>query len=125
MRTLALPLLAAALLAACGSDSPGTAPKTDLVVRVDADGAKGPKPAHQARLSCPGAGCDQATRLTPQQLAEARPDQACTQIYGGPETATIQGTLNGDPVDASFSRTDGCQIARWQRVRDVLATASR
>jgi hypothetical protein len=40
-------------------------------------------------------------------------DLACTQIYGGPETATVTGVWRGTPVDATFSRTDGCQIARW------------
>ena len=29
-------------------------------------------------------------------------DTACTQIFGGPETATIKGTIRGDAVDASF-----------------------
>ena len=39
--------------------------------------------------------------------------QMCTQIYGGPETATVTGTLDGKPVDATFSREDGCAIARF------------
>ena len=29
------------------------------------------------------------------------------------ETATVKGTLDGQPVSAEFSRTDGCQIGRW------------
>jgi len=44
----------------------------------------------------------------------------CTQLYGGPQTASIRGTLRGEPVDARFSRTDGCQIARWEQVGDLL-----
>ena len=44
-------------------------------------------------------------------------DQACTEQYGGPETATVTGTLAGKPVTAKFARTDGCQIGRW----DALA----
>jgi hypothetical protein len=117
MRSLALALLTAAALAACGSDSPSAAPTTNLVVRVDPDGANGPKPAKEARL--------RATSLTPRDLAATPPGRACTEIYGGPQTATIKGTLKGEPVDARFSRTDGCQIARWQRVRAVLARASK
>jgi hypothetical protein len=42
---------------------------------------------------------------------------ACTQIYGGPQTARVRGRLRGKRVSASFSRTDGCQISRWDRVR--------
>jgi len=39
--------------------------------------------------------------------------QVCTQIYGGPETATITGTRDGDPIQVSYSRVNGCEIARW------------
>jgi len=41
MRSLALGLAAAALIAACGEDEPAAAPRTDLVVRFDADGQRG------------------------------------------------------------------------------------
>jgi hypothetical protein len=37
----------------------------------------------------------------------------CTEIYGGPQTATVTGRFRGEPVSAGFSRTDGCQVARW------------
>ena len=37
----------------------------------------------------------------------------CTEIYGGPQTATVTGTFRGEPVSAEFSRTNGCEIARW------------
>lgn len=47
-------------------------------------------------------------------------DMACTQIYGGPETARITGTWRGAPVDATVSRTDGCQIARWNGLAGLL-----
>jgi hypothetical protein len=47
-------------------------------------------------------------------------DMACTMIYGGPQTATVRGTWNGDTVDASFARTDGCEISRWDRVAPLL-----
>ena len=39
--------------------------------------------------------------------------QMCTQIYGGPETATVTGTWNGKKVDSTFSRKNGCEIKRW------------
>jgi len=41
-------------------------------------------------------------------------------MYGGPETASIKGTLNGEHVDAKFSRTDGCEIHRWETVQPLL-----
>jgi hypothetical protein len=42
---------------------------------------------------------------------------ACTQIYGGPQQALVTGRFRGKLVRARFSRTDGCEIARWNRVR--------
>lgn len=46
----------------------------------------------------------------------------CTQIYGGPETATITGTWRGESVDAAYERTDGCEIARWDALSAVFGT---
>jgi hypothetical protein len=42
---------------------------------------------------------------------------ACSQIYSGPETATIAGTVKGHKINSTFSRTDGCQTARWNFAR--------
>jgi hypothetical protein len=39
--------------------------------------------------------------------------QACTEQYGGPEVATVTGTFDGKPIKATFARTNGCDIARW------------
>lgn len=50
-------------------------------------------------------------------FAPVDPDQACTEIYGGPREATVAGTLRGADVESSFTRANGCQIARW----DALA----
>jgi subtilisin inhibitor-like len=41
---------------------------------------------------------------------------ACTQIYGGPQTALVRGTFRGRRVWTHFRRRDGCEIARWKRV---------
>lgn len=46
--------------------------------------------------------------------------QMCTQIYGGAATARITGTWHGRSVDASFNRSNGCEIARWQGLEPVL-----
>jgi Subtilisin inhibitor-like len=47
-------------------------------------------------------------------------DKACTQIYGGPETASITGTWEGQPVMSRFARNDGCQISRWKLMEGLL-----
>jgi hypothetical protein len=48
---------------------------------------------------------------------------ACTLIYGGPQTAEVRGTYKGQPVQARFSRENGCEIARWNRVRFLFPPA--
>ena len=48
---------------------------------------------------------------------------ACTQIYGGPQEALVTGRFRGKLVRARFSRKDGCEIARWNRVRFLLPGA--
>jgi hypothetical protein len=52
----------------------------------------------------------------------ARPDKdvICTQQYGGPQTAGIIGEIDGTSVLAAFALTDGCEISRWDAVRDIL-----
>ena len=47
-------------------------------------------------------------------------DKVCTQIYGGPETATITGTWQGRQVLSQFARNDGCQISRWKLLEGLL-----
>jgi hypothetical protein len=47
-------------------------------------------------------------------------DAVCTQIYGGPQTATVTGTWRGTPVDARFDRTNGCEISRWDALGALL-----
>lgn len=44
-------------------------------------------------------------------------DAVCTEIYGGPAVALVTGTFRGRKVWTRFTRTDGCRIARWARLR--------
>ncbi len=47
-------------------------------------------------------------------------DQTCTEIYGGPQTAVVSGTLAGERVTATFGRTNGCEISRWDALSAVF-----
>ncbi|GAB2868268.1 SSI family serine proteinase inhibitor [Actinocorallia aurea] len=47
-------------------------------------------------------------------------DAACTDGYGGPEQGTVTGTWNGAAVNASYSRKDGCEIERWEKVSELF-----
>ncbi len=130
MPRLVLPVLAAALLAGCGSDEPtpsasGSGQLAQLVVTVDDDGAKGSAEPRSLTLDCAeptdSTACGAAAGISDANLRPPAGDTACTQIYGGPEVATIKGTIRGNPVDATFSRTDGCAISRWDSVAPLLA----
>ena len=121
--------LALLALVGCGGEDDASAPgspATQLTVRVDPDG-DGPEPARQERISCAdssqGATCAAAAKLRPVDLEPVPDDMACTQQFGGPETATVTGTLRDREVDARFSREDGCEIARWDKVAPLLEGA--
>jgi len=124
MRWLPLGLICLSL-AACGDEakSAGSADATKLTVRVDGDGS-GPTKVRTLDLTCAegdkDGACAAAANLSAADLAPTPANTACTQIYGGPETASITGTLNGEPVDAKFSRTDGCEIKRWDAAAPLL-----
>ena len=109
--------------AGCGGEEQAAAPATQLTVRLDPDG-KGPQPAREARIRCgDDPGCAAAQKLRPADLEPVPDDVACTELYGGPQTATVAGTLERERVDARFSREDGCEIARWDKVKPLLETA--
>jgi hypothetical protein len=50
-------------------------------------------------------------------------DSVCTQVSGGPQVARVTGTFRGRRVWATFKRTDGCHISRWNRVRFLFPIA--
>ena len=48
------------------------------------------------------------------------PPKMCTQQYGGPQVAVVTGWYLGREVNSEFSRTDGCEIARWRAMMPLL-----
>ena len=129
MRSLA-PLIAVALLAGCGdSEEEAVTPAgslADLTVTVDPDG-EGGNAARRATLRCQApddsAVCRAVERVPPKAFEPTPGNVACTQQYGGPQTAVVEGTLRGDPVSAEFSRVNGCEIARWRDAAPLLDAA--
>jgi hypothetical protein len=117
-----------ALAAGCGDDDDDEPQRrlglqADLLVTVRPDGPDGP--AERRRIRCERLGegpapCNGLAGLQPDQLEPVPPDVACTQIFGGPATARVQGRLRGESVDARFDRSDGCEIERWDRNRVLL-----
>lgn len=105
----------------------GSAAEADLTVAVD-DGAGN---VTTSTLTCSGTevggtlatasdACAQLAETGSQALAPPPADQMCTEIYGGPQTATIIGTFAGAAVDASLARTNGCEIGRWDALSALV-----
>jgi hypothetical protein len=119
-----------ALVGGCGGaqdEESASAPSlADLTVTVDPDG-KGAKEAKTAAVQCASADdsdvCKAVDGMKPAVFAPVAGDTACTQQYGGPETATVKGTLHGETIDAKFSRVNGCEISRWQEAAPLLEAA--
>ncbi|GJM37332.1 MAG: hypothetical protein DHS20C19_06990 [Acidimicrobiales bacterium] len=47
-------------------------------------------------------------------------DVACTEQYGGPQVASLVGTLDGEDVDTTVDRANGCGIGDWTLLGDFL-----
>ena len=118
-------VLAAFAVAGCGGQSaPGDS--TESTASLDISVSIGCKeaPTKVWTLRCPSGGtlpdaelaCRNLDRLD-DPFGPVPKSVACTEVYGGPQVADVQGTFRGAPVNTRFLRTDGCEIARWNRVR--------
>jgi hypothetical protein len=117
MRRIAAPLalaLAALALAACGEEE-REIPAAPAAEQLTVDVRKAGDPQ---TFTC-GDGCDE------QAIAEVVAStedmmRACTELYGGPETAHLTGTLDGEPVDVTITRSDGCGVNDYDALFDAL-----
>jgi hypothetical protein len=145
MRRTAVPvlLLLSAVLVGCGDGGTSTAGGASGQAPSSAAVSSGPagdelvvelvpdqgEPAQTYRLSCagtpagdlpdPAAACAQLAGQ-PDPFAPLAADVMCTQLFGGPQTAHVTGRWAGEPVDLQLSRSDGCQIAQWDRLDALL-----
>jgi hypothetical protein len=113
------------LLAAACSDS-GTAKDVTVNIKITVwpKGQDAGRRAVNWRLRCNplGGNLPHGDRACYMLTVVSRPfapvprDRACTQIYGGPDIAHVVGRFRGRRVDATFRRTDGCEITRWDRI---------
>lgn len=102
------------------SGSSTAAAATELAITVWPQG-KGRSRQWTLRCDPVGGSLPNAATACAQLNAEAlRPlprDTICTQIYGGPQRARVRGMVDGRAVAAGFSRSNGCEIHRWDSVR--------
>ena len=120
-----------------GASDTTTAPSGSVDLTIDI--SDGSATAHTATLRCTGddpagtghladadaarAACELVTgnEAARTRLVEGEPtDRMCTQIYGGPEVATVEGTIDGQPVRTTVRRNDGCGIADWELLTPLL-----
>ncbi|MEU8958805.1 SSI family serine proteinase inhibitor [Streptomyces sp. NPDC048518] len=129
----ALSTLPAAAQTGTPTPAPAPAPVDRLTVTVTDSGGAGdgtyvlkchPTGGNHPEAADACARLDEVTVFGTNPFAPVPRDAMCTMQYGGPATAHIRGTWAGRPVDARYSRTDGCQISRWNALVPVLPATS-
>jgi hypothetical protein len=108
-----------------GTPAPSTSAPDELII-VFRDGSN---PPVTWRLTCnppggdhpdPEAACLALDRNGEYALPPVPKNKLCTQVYGGPEQATITGSWRGKPVASRLSLINGCEIARWAALVGLL-----
>jgi Subtilisin inhibitor-like len=126
MRALLVAFVLAAIVSASASAAPSSG--TSLRITFWADSSK-PLDRTSWTLRCnpadgslqrPARACTRLLAAGIKLFAPVPKNLMCTEIYGGPQQARVVGTVKGQPVRATFSRTNGCEIARWQRISPWL-----
>lgn len=116
--------LAAILATGCMGRSAGDGGEAKSTMLAIAVTPGGESPTKLWTLRCPSGGtlpratsaCRRLLRLD-DPFAPVPKGVACTEVYGGPQVAEVHGRYRDRQVDARFSRTNGCEIARWNKVR--------
>jgi hypothetical protein len=100
--------------------------ENDLVVRMDRGDGSAPE---SWTLTCAGstdgshpdaeAACAHLLELD-DPFAPIPEGVACTEQYGGAQSAHITGLWGGDPVDLEVTRVDGCRISQWDSLGPLL-----
>jgi Subtilisin inhibitor-like len=128
MRGVVVVALAALVFGAGLATAAGTSGGTALTVRYWEKGDPAAEPVVWT-LRCnpprgthprPAISCRRLAAGGWQLFAPVPKNVVCTEIYGGPQVARVVGLVNGKRVWATFSRQNGCQIARWNRVSPWL-----
>ena len=126
MRRLAFLALTAVVIAGGASAGAGTQPSTSLTVAYWEKGSPSIgitdpvtwtlrcRPA-RGTLPHPGVACSRLVAGGWELFTPVPKDAICTEIYGGPQIARVIGAVEGKRVWATFSRTNGCHIARWNK----------
>jgi hypothetical protein len=112
---------------AASSAPAATTPTGDTALTIVVRDAAGTSRTWQLTCSPPGgthpdpaSACRALERFGATALPPVPKGRMCTQVYDGDETAAITGTWRGQPVGSRFSRTNGCEIGRWNALVPLL-----
>jgi hypothetical protein len=137
LRLMALPIALIALalgLSACGDDDSAGAGGDNAAVATaleisyweqGKDGTAGEPTRFTVDCVDPTAeGCPELLALGPEVWAPVPDDAACTKIYGGPQVMEVAGFVGGRAVEATFTRSGGCEIGRYDAAVPLLQRMS-
>jgi hypothetical protein len=125
----------AALLASGSADDAAGAPtatpkrsitltiRFDRVARVLLRGTLSCRPGGQRAtgIARPAArSCSRVRRIAGLLTSKPREDRICTLIYGGPQKVRVTGRIGAKRVNRRFDRTNGCEIADYDRLASAL-----
>lgn len=97
------------------TESPEAMPRTFRLV------AEGATPGPESTLPDPAAALAAVEKYGEKMFFPVPdPNRVCTQQYGGPEIAQVTGWFHGKEVNATFKRTDGCEISQWQALAPLF-----
>jgi hypothetical protein len=131
MRTFAMLTLAAlgaVVVSVSGGIAGGSQGQTALTITFWADGPQRSDPEVWTLRCSPARGSHPRPVVSCQRFASGgwklvvpvRQGAVCTEIYGGPQEARIVGKLKGRRIWARFTRQNGCQISRWDKLSPWL-----
>lgn len=101
----------------------------ELSITVWPSGLNGPSASYT--LGCPGdtgtlpnaaSACAQLSQLDASAFKPIS-GLACAQVWGGPQVARATGRFYGESIEASFGRSDACEINRWERLEFLFPNA--
>ncbi len=99
---------------------------SSLAITLDPDGPDGPQDEMSKELDCEDGSKDPACQVVREvkvgDLDPVSPDTACTELFGGPDTASLEGTIEGEDVDVELTRSNGCEIERFEAALPLLRT---